>query len=131
MRIIHLLEDHYSDYNRLGKRKGHFIGDILHSDFKDYFANSCFYYSSGSDATPIVGCKKFTNIFVYCDIQEFSNFSDAIFINSSSKTYIFLILEVKINAWFTRRKQDNDLYDSWFNDIWFCYNYLLCVETFY
>jgi len=80
MRLIHLLEDHYSDYNRLGKRKGHFIEDILHSDFKDYFANSCFYYSSGSDATPIVGCKKFANIFVYCDIQEFSNFSDAIYL---------------------------------------------------
>lgn len=56
-----------------------FIEDLIHSNFKDFFIDCCFYYSSGNDATPIVGCLDITNKFIYCDIHEELNYNDSIY----------------------------------------------------
>ena len=74
------------DYLNNGNEYDHFftvrrkriLVDLFHSNIKDFIKDSCFYYSSSADATPIIGCLEITNRFIYCDIQESSNFNDSL-----------------------------------------------------
>ena len=71
-----------ADENKLHyieKGRDRIIEDLLHSDMKELLTDCSFYYSSGSDATPILGCLEIVNKFVYCDIQESSNFSESLY----------------------------------------------------
>lgn len=78
-RIKDYLNYKKDDFIFLNKRRERIIEDFLHSNISDYLEESCFYYSSGSDATPIIGCLDITNKFIYCDIQESSNFNDSLY----------------------------------------------------
>ena len=52
------------DYLNNGNEYDHFftvrrkriLVDLFHSNIKDFIKDSCFYYSSSADATPIIGC---------------------------------------------------------------------------
>ncbi len=74
----YLRADEY-EIRHFENRRERLIEDLLHSNFQELFIDCCFYYSAGTDATPIVGCLDITNKFVYCDIHEELNYSDSIY----------------------------------------------------
>ena len=70
-RIKDILGADKYEIRHLEKHTDGLIEDLTHSNFKDYFIDCCFYYSSGNDATPIVGCLDITNKFIYLCIILF------------------------------------------------------------
>ncbi len=64
---------HYDDDLR------HITMEMLHTETKDIIDNSCFYYCSGSDITPIIAFEGFIHSFVYSDNCVHQNYDEALF----------------------------------------------------
>jgi hypothetical protein len=45
----------------------------------ELLTDCCFYYSAGSDITPIMECKNYISKYIYCDIAKFTNTHDNIY----------------------------------------------------
>jgi hypothetical protein len=78
-RIKDYLSTEEREFRHIEKRPDIILEDVLHSNIKEFLTDCCFYYSAGSDATPIVECLDIVNKFIYCDIQEYSNFNESLY----------------------------------------------------
>ncbi|MBK7095350.1 MAG: hypothetical protein IPH57_10010 [Saprospiraceae bacterium] len=50
----------------------HILREMLYVDIRDILKDSCYYYCSGSDISPIVAFKNSIHSYIYCDIGLYS-----------------------------------------------------------
>lgn len=75
-RIVHIDEFYGMDSSRLDLK--HITMDMLHVKIEDILNESCFYYCSGSDITPIIAFEEFIYSYIYCDNCEYQDFDIAL-----------------------------------------------------
>jgi hypothetical protein len=57
---------------------GHIGMDMLHCKTEDLLKDSCFYYCSGADITPIIAFEGYVHSFIYSDNCEYQNYDDSL-----------------------------------------------------
>jgi hypothetical protein len=70
--------DEFNGMNRTRLYLRHIAMDMRHVNIEDVLKESCFYYCSGSDITPIVAFEEYIHSYIYCDNCEFQNFDIAL-----------------------------------------------------
>lgn len=70
--IHKIVGQHYSDDLR------HISMNMLHCEIEDMLKDSCFYYCSGADITPIIALEGFVHSYIYSDNCAYQNYDDSL-----------------------------------------------------